>query len=1452
MHPAPDDRQVRFVGDTIVFRLDGADGAQAPPGWQAFLRTTIGRAGARRKAIIAAAGGPRPLAGYEWRDIPMQRQGLGWRVELPLAEVGYFHAKAFAVDEQGWQHWPDGPDAGISVHPDSTRTGNTIYCAFTRMFGSTRTAAATVDPALEERLRALDAEGYTVIPPSGKLRDLQRQLPHIFGALGCRILHLLPVNPTPTTGARYGRFGSPYAALDLTAIDPALVEFDRRSTGVQQFTELADAVHACGGRLFLDLVVNHTGWGSSLQEAHPGWFARLPNGEFASPGAWGNTWLDLVELEPHHFELWRELAEVFLTWCRRGVDGFRCDAGYKVPMPVWRYITARVREEFPDTVFLLEGLGGGWQDTENLLTEGGMQWAYSELFQEYSGPQVAGYLEHALRQTDRVGLLVHYSETHDNERLAARGRTWSLLRNRLCALTSTSGGFGFTCGVEWLASERINVHSCRGLSWGRPDHILAELAALNRLLETHPCFFDGATLTRLSLPGSPIYALLRRSAEGADRVLVLANLDPSQPRETILPPASPAIAASLHGVADGWFELLGQASPKLELQPQGALRVLLEPGAVYCLSPWSEPQGLAGDAYRRARAQASWALAAAVRSFDLTSFDGFDWRTWAAWVNEDPAGFLGALGNVDPTQRQHLGKAIESARTRTGYQSVVIWRPADRHRVVLVPAGHWLLLIEDTPFRAVLRPASGPTHRVESIAFAGGCFASFAPHPTQDSCQLEVQHPGTAEPPIQASIRFLARSGEARGPEAQPGPDDIVLLTNGRGAMARMLANLGRVRSKYDCVLGANLHASVPVDRHVFVKRIRIWASADGFISPLDAANRTSFSAGPPARWEFLANAGGGRAVGLALTASMQEGANILQFRCERIPVPSGAEVTELPASFPVRLTVRLDIEDRNFHCETQRSGGAEFHFNTHTRTLVDRAGFAFTPAADRTLRASSDLGAYHAAAEWSQNLPHEVEASRGMPGSGDAFSPGWFDLPIESGHPVTLTISAESEGAVSAAPTPARGGAERGESGDAFLNRLKRAAEAFVVRRGKGRTVIAGYPWFLDWGRDTLICARGLIAAGHVDDVRQILATFAAFEESGTLPNAIHGENASNRDTSDAPLWFAVACEDLAQQLGGSSSAGAAATNLFDMPVDSRGRALKDVLRSIACGTIAGMPNGVCMDRASGLVWSPSHFTWMDTNHPAGTPREGYPVEIQALWLRLLRLLDRIGAPPAEESWSALIERASASFNSLFWLEKEGWLSDVLLARGGQPAAAAVPDTALRPNMLFAISLGALTGDRARRCVQASTRHLVVPGALRSLAPLPVSPPLPIHGPDGRLLNDPGSPYWGRYEGDEDTRRKPAYHNGTAWVWLLPTYCEALVRAWDLTPASILAARSYLGSLDALLDAGCIGHLPEILDGDAPHAQRGCDAQAWSVTEAVRVSRWLDTLSKADSPQNL
>jgi predicted glycogen debranching enzyme len=1426
--PAPGERLLRFVGDRVRFSLRPPQGL--PPGARALLRTNLGKAARLRQEIIATHAGKNPLSVAFWRDVPLLPQSSGdWAVELPLTDVGFYRAKSYLVAADGRQIWPEGPDAGLSVHPDAYRTANTIYCAFPRMFGPAKTARQTVDENWERDLNKLDDRGYVVIPPSGTLRDLARELPHIIDKLGCRILQLLPVGPTPATFARFGRFGSPYASLNLTAVDPALVEFDRRTNGVAQFCELTREAHRRGARVFLDMVINHTGWGSTLFENHPDWFVHDADGKFVCPGAWGVTWGDLVELNPNCVDLWDVLADAFLTWCRRGVDGFRCDAGYKVPSPVWQYIQARVRVEFPETLFLLEGLGGPLEATEALLTEGGMQWAYSELFQNLSGGDVARYLDYSHRQSERVGLYVHYSETHDNTRLASTGRAWSLLRNRLCALASVSGAFGFTCGVEWLAPEKINVHSSRGLNWGAPDNLVPELGRLNGLLAAHPCFFDGAKLDRLSGPDSPAYALRRTSAEGLDALLVLVNNDVQQIHAVSIP------LLDYETLGRPREDLLGQAPPRVETTRREAI-FTLEPGAAFCLAAAAHPAGLSGQDYRRARAQSAWAIAALAKALLPEEIGPCPWRELAARVHQDPRAFLAALGHLDRAKaRADLLGALDAAQG--GFPQVTTWTLLDRRRITPVPPAHWLMLRDSRPFRAKLRFARQDVLEIaDAIEVHDGFVACFAPqHPEfPHDAELELERYGMVAETVRAPVRFLRAAPSFCNTVAGPPADAVILLTNGRGAMARLRVDLGSVKSKYDCLLAANLNRDFPVDRHVLVKRLRAWMDADGFITPLNQQNLARLEIGPPAAWNFVAEAGDGRTVELRMTANMIEGSNTTVLTFTRQPASRAAD---LPPQFDARLIVRVDIEDRNFHTETHRNGGADHHFAQNCRPAAGHIGFAFTPAPDRQLRVFSNAGAFQPESEWCQGIAHPVEASRGQTGSGDAYSPGWFDLPLQKGHPVTLLLSAETPPPpLETAELAAARGPEtaRAQGTDDFRRQLAVAAQAFVARRESGRTIIAGYPWFLDWGRDTFIAARGLLAAGMTAEVAGMLITFGRWEQNGTMPNIIHGGNASNRDTSDAPLWYGVLCEETAARMG---------ARLYETVVDERGRTIAAVLQSIAAGYARGTSNGIRLDPASGLIWSPPHFTWMDTNFPACTPRQGYPVEIQALWIRLLRQLQRLGLPPAAEPWQALAERAEQSLRKFFWLEEQGYVADLLIASPGQPAAEAVRDQALRCNFLFAVAFGFFGGPQARRAVEAAFQHLFVPGAMRTLAPLPVWPPLVIQAPDGRALNNPREPYWGRYEGDEDTQRKPAYHNGTAWPWVLPTACEALARAWEGAPAALAAAKACLGSMESLLLSGCLGQLPEILDGDAPHQARGCDAQAWSVLEALRVWQQFDNL---------
>ncbi len=264
-------------------------------GGRAFLRTTIGRARMSRQETVDRVEKHILVLARGWHDIPMQRTGAGrFQAVVPLLETGVFAAKALFLGEDSCRpEWPAGDDLVVKVSPEDTYCRNTIYTAFPRQFNQTRAGATRPGAGTAEQIRELDRNGYSVIPPSGTFRDLIGQLDLIIGELGFRIIQLLPVHPTPTTFARMGRYGSPYAATDFFSVDPAMAEFDPGATPLDQFVELADAVHAREGLLFIDLPANHTGWASQLQVHHPDWFKHGPDGAFVSPGAWGVTWEDL-------------------------------------------------------------------------------------------------------------------------------------------------------------------------------------------------------------------------------------------------------------------------------------------------------------------------------------------------------------------------------------------------------------------------------------------------------------------------------------------------------------------------------------------------------------------------------------------------------------------------------------------------------------------------------------------------------------------------------------------------------------------------------------------------------------------------------------------------------------------------------------------------------------------------------------------------------------------------------------------------------------------------------------------------------------------------------------------------------------------------------------------------------------------------------------------------------
>ena len=241
--------------------------------------------------------------------------------------------------------------------------------------------------------------------------------------------------------------------------------------------------------------------------------------------------------------------------------------------------------------------------------------------------------------------------------------------------------------------------------------------------------------------------------------------------------------------------------------------------------------------------------------------------------------------------------------------------------------------------------------------------------------------------------------------------------------------------------------------------------------------------------------------------------------------------------------------------------------------------------------------------------------------------------------------------------------------------------------------------------------------------------------------------------------------------------------------------------------------------------------------------------MEIQALWHHALAFLSRI-APKGERAlWSGRAARVRQAVMDRFWLPEQGYFADCLACQDVSGAATAIADDALRPNQLLLITLGAVADREIMQRTVETCQELLVPGAIRSLADRPVRHPHPIEH-KGQVLADPHAPYAGVYQGDEDTQRKPSYHNGTAWTWLFPVFCEAWAEVFG--PAGIPAALAWLGSALPLMRTGAAGFVPEILDGDFPHRPRGCDAQAWGSSEIARVALKLTCLDKGSSHASL
>ncbi len=453
---------------------------------------------------------------------------------------------------------------------------------------------------------------------------------------------------------------------------------------------------------------------------------------------------------------------------------------------------------------------------------------------------------------------------------------------------------------------------------------------------------------------------------------------------------------------------------------------------------------------------------------------------------------------------------------------------------------------------------------------------------------------------------------------------------------------------------------------------------------------------------------------------------------------------------------------------------------------------------------------------EWYRNFLYEEERARGLDFTEDLASPGIFrwDLSRQEAVWILATEQAAAEGlspSMSAEVLLKNLRVSETKRRKSFSSRLHRAGDAYFARRGTGKTVVAGYPWFTDWGRDTFISLRGLcLATGRLEEAGQILLEWAGTVSEGMLPNLFPDRgNTPEFNSVDASLWYIIAVHDYFQMM---------AANKKKVPAQDQNR-LRAAIVAILSGYAKGTRYGIRLD-TDGLLAAGQpgvQLTWMDAKVGdwVVTPRIGKPVEVAALWLNAVRIGHELSNGTAP--WSELFARGCESFKARFWNQTGGYLFDVVDADHRHGTV----DASFRPNQIFAVGglpYALLEGDQARTVVDAIEARLWTPVGLRSLAP-----------------GEPG--YTPHYQGGV-RERDGAYHQGTVWPWLLGPFVEAWLRVRGGTAKVKAEAKAkFLEPLLRHLDEAGMGHVSEIADADPPHTPRGCPFQAWSVGEALRLS---------------
>jgi len=508
-----------------------------------------------------------------------------------------------------------------------------------------------------------------------------------------------------------------------------------------------------------------------------------------------------------------------------------------------------------------------------------------------------------------------------------------------------------------------------------------------------------------------------------------------------------------------------------------------------------------------------------------------------------------------------------------------------------------------------------------------------------------------------------------------------------------------------------------------------------------------------------------------------------------------------------IELELRPLIAFRDYHSLTHENGSLD-------RKVETKPGVAsMSPYADLpTLHLAHDAVEVQKSGNWYHNFEYDAERERGLDFVEDLFNPCVLRFDLLAKAQAAIIASTEPRDIAKANEyrrseiSRRRANVVRSPVEDDFVKALTAATDQYIVARGDQKTVVAGYHWFSDWGRDTMIALPGLtLPTKRYDVARSILRTFAQHVDRGMLPNRFPDAGETPEyNTVDATLWF---FEAIRAYLAYTDDLEFVRGNLYGI--------LTDIISWHVRGTRYGIkvdPSGLLNSGEPGV-----QLTWMDAKVGdwVVTPRRGKAVEIQALWYNALCIMEdlaqKLGDNKGRKRFSSMAALTKWSFNRLLWNEKGGYLYDVV--NGGPP------DASIRPNQIFAVSLRhiMLSPERARAVVETVQQHLLTPYGLRSLA-----------------SSDPQ--YRGRYVGGPESR-DGAYHQGTVWPWLMGPFITAYIKInGDSEPARLQAENWLSGIRDHLADAG-LGHISEIFEGDAPHRPCGCVAQAWSVAELLRAT---------------